>query len=127
MIRLDNLVGLEEGRSPSRVDRMDRQRQANLRSGVAPGFALADRLQALRDATEAMNMPASYSTAVAGRGRELERTFTEFAWAFLLSITFMYMVLAAQYESLLNPFIILLSLPLSLPFALLSLYLTRDT
>jgi HAE1 family hydrophobic/amphiphilic exporter-1 len=72
-------------------------------------------------------MPTTYSTAVSGRGRELERTFTEFGWAFLLSIAFMYMVLAAQYESLLNPFIILLSLPLSLPFALLSIYLTSDT
>ncbi len=81
--------------------------------------------QALRDAAGELGMPAAYTTAVSGRGRELERTFTEFGWAFLLSIAFMYMVLAAQYESLLNPFIILLSLPLSLPFALLSLYLTR--
>jgi hydrophobic/amphiphilic exporter-1 (mainly G- bacteria), HAE1 family len=127
MVRLDSVIVLEEGRSPSRVDRLDRQRQANVRAGVAPGFALADRLQALRDASTALNMPAAYSTAVSGRGRELERTFREFGWAFLLSITFMYMVLAAQYESVLNPFIILLSLPLSLPFALLSIYLMGDT
>jgi hydrophobic/amphiphilic exporter-1 (mainly G- bacteria), HAE1 family len=127
MVRLDSVVMLEEARSPSRVDRMDRQRQANVRAGVAPGFALADRLQALRDAADELGMPAAYTTAVSGRGRELERTFTEFGWAFLLSIAFMYMVLAAQYESLLNPFIILLSLPLSLPFALLSIYLTGDT
>lgn len=127
MIRLDNLVTLEQGRSPSRIDRQDRQRQANLRSGVAPGFALADRIDALRAATAAMNLPAAYSTAITGRARELERTIREFGWAFLLSVIFMYMVLAAQYESLLNPFVILLSLPLSLPFALLSLYLMRDT
>jgi HAE1 family hydrophobic/amphiphilic exporter-1 len=127
MVRLDSVVKLEEARSPSRVDRMDRQRQANVRAGVAPGYALADRLDALRDAAAELAMPASYTTAVSGRGRELERTFSEFGWAFLLSIAFMYMVLAAQYESLLNPFIILLSLPLSLPFALLSIYLTGDT
>jgi hydrophobic/amphiphilic exporter-1 (mainly G- bacteria), HAE1 family len=127
MIRLDNVVRLEAARSPSRVDRVDRQRQASLRAGVAPGFALADRIEALREATASMRLPAAYTTAVSGRARELERTFGEFGWAFLLSILFMYMVLAAQYESLLNPFIILLSLPLSLPFALLSLYLTRDT
>jgi HAE1 family hydrophobic/amphiphilic exporter-1 len=127
MVRLDSVVALEEARSPSRVDRMDRQRQANVRAGVAPGYALADRLEALRDAAAGLGMPGTYTTAVSGRGRELERTFTEFGWAFLLSIAFMYMVLAAQYESLLNPFIILLSLPLSLPFALLSIYLTGDT
>jgi HAE1 family hydrophobic/amphiphilic exporter-1 len=127
MVRLDSVVVLEEARSPSRVDRLDRQRQANVRAGVAPGFALADRLQALREAADSLGMPPTYTTAVSGRGRELERTFREFGWAFLLSIAFMYMVLAAQYESLLNPFIILLSLPLSVPFALLSVYLTGDT
>jgi HAE1 family hydrophobic/amphiphilic exporter-1 len=127
MVRLDSVVSLEEGQSPSRVDRLDRQRQANVRAGVAPGYALADRLEALRSAAAGMNMPAGYTTAVSGRGRELERTFREFGWAFMLSIAFMYMVLAAQYESLLNPFIILLSLPLSLPFALLSIYLTGNT
>jgi HAE1 family hydrophobic/amphiphilic exporter-1 len=126
-VRLDSVVSLEEARSPSRVDRLDRQRQANVRAGIAPGYALADRLQAMRDAAAGMGMPAGYTTAVSGRGRELERTFSEFGWAFTLSIAFMYMVLAAQYESLLNPFIILLSLPLSLPFALLSIYLTGNT
>jgi hydrophobic/amphiphilic exporter-1 (mainly G- bacteria), HAE1 family len=127
MVRLDSVVTLEEGRSPSRVDRYDRQRQANLRSGIAPGYALADRLEAVRAAAAGLGMPAAYSTAISGRGRELERTFTEFGWAFLLSVIFMYMVLAAQYESLINPLVILLALPLSLPFALLSIYLTGNT
>ncbi len=127
MVRLDSVVTLEEGRSPSRVDRFDRQRQANLRSGIAQGYALGDRLAAVRAAAGDLGMPAAYTTAVSGRGRELERTFREFGWAFLLSVIFMYMVLAAQYESLVNPLIILLALPLSLPFALLSVYLTRDT
>jgi HAE1 family hydrophobic/amphiphilic exporter-1 len=72
-------------------------------------------------------MPPTYTTRVAGRGRELERTFVEFGWAFLLSILFMYMVLASQYESLIHPMIILLSLPLSLPFAMASLWLTGTT
>ena len=74
-----------------------------------------------------MNLPAEYSTTVSGRGRELERTFTQFIWAFLLSIIFMYMILASQYESTIHPFTILLSLPLSIPFALFSLWLTGNT
>ena len=126
-MRLDSLVDLKEELSPSRIDRLDRQRMAAMRAGVAPGFALADRLEALRKTAAAMNLPTAYSTTVAGRGRELERTFIEFLWAFLLSIIFMYMILASQFESTVHPLTILLSLPLSVPFALLSLWLLSDT
>src|SRR5690606_28135784 len=69
MVRLDNLVTFEVGQSPSRVDRQDRQRQANLRSGIAPGYALADRVTALREAARALNMPAAYTTGVSGKAR----------------------------------------------------------
>src|SRR5438045_5659139 len=74
-----------------------------------------------------MNLPAAYSSTIAGRGRELEQTFVEFIWAFMLSIIFMYMILASQFESTVHPLTILLSLPLSVPFALLSLWMTGDT
>jgi HAE1 family hydrophobic/amphiphilic exporter-1 len=127
LVRLDNLVTIKEETSPSRIDRLDRQRQVSLRAGVAPGFALADRLDALRGAVKELNLPASYTTAINGRGRELERTFGEFIWAFLLSIIFMYMILASQFESTIHPVTILLSLPLAVPFALFSLWATGDT
>jgi len=74
-----------------------------------------------------MNLPAGYTTSVSGRGRELERTFVEFIWAFALSFVFMYMILASQFESLVYPLIILLSIPLAVPFALLSLWLMGNT
>ena len=74
-----------------------------------------------------MNLPAAYTTTVSGRGRELERTFNEFIWAFLLSIAFMYMILASQFESTVHPVTILLSLPLAVPFALFSMWVTNDT
>lgn len=127
LVRLDNLVQIERAQDASRIDRLDRQRQVSLRGSVAPGYALADRLAALRQAAAEMNLPAAYTTTVAGRGRELERTFREFIWAFLLSVIFMYMILASQFESLVHPFTILLSLPLSVPFALLSLWITGNT
>jgi HAE1 family hydrophobic/amphiphilic exporter-1 len=127
LVRLDNVVTIEPGFTASRIDRLDRQRQVSLRASIGEGFALADRIQALRDAVSRMNLPATYTTRVSGRGRELERTGVEFLWAFLLSIVFMYIILAAQYESLVHPLTILLSLPLSLPFGLLSLHLTGNT
>ncbi len=127
LVRLDSLVTIKRDTSPSRIDRLDRERQVSLRASVAPGYALADRIEAMRGAVREMNLPATYTTAVSGRGRELERTFNEFIWAFLLSIIFMYMILASQFESVIHPITILLSLPLAVPFALLSQWITGDT
>jgi HAE1 family hydrophobic/amphiphilic exporter-1 len=127
LVRLDNVVRLVPTTTASRIDRLDRQRQVSLRGGIAQGYALADRLEVLREAAAGMDLPPGYSTRVAGRGKELERTFREFLWAFALSVVFMYMILAAQYESLVHPLTILLSLPLSVPFALFSLWVTGST
>ena len=127
LVRLDNLVKVESTQSASRIDRLDRQRQVSLRAQIAPGFALGDRIEALHEAVREMNLPAAYTTDVSGRGRELQRTFYEFMWAFLLSIIFMYMILASQYESTIHPLTILLSLPLAIPFAFFSLWLTGNT
>jgi HAE1 family hydrophobic/amphiphilic exporter-1 len=127
LVRLDSLVHIQEVTTASRVDRLDRQRQVSLRANVAPGYALADRIEALRQAVREMNLPPAYSTAISGRARELERTFGEFIWALTLSVIFMYIILASQFESLVHPLTILLSLPLSVPFALISLWATGNT
>ncbi len=74
-----------------------------------------------------MGLPTGYSTRVSGRARELETTFNEFLWAFALSVVLMYIILASQFESLVHPFTILLSLPLSVPFAFLSLLIAGQT
>jgi HAE1 family hydrophobic/amphiphilic exporter-1 len=127
LVRLDNVVRLERGVAPSRIERLDRQRNVRIFAGVGPGYALGDRLVALREALDGMNLPPAYSVTVLGRGREMERTFAEFGLAFLLSIAFMYMILASQFESLIDPLTILISLPLAVPFALFSLWATNDT
>ncbi len=127
LVRLDNVVKMEEGMSAYRIEGLDRQRQVGIRSNVAPGYALADRLVEIRKAAEDLHMPTAYSTTIIGRGREFERTFTEFLWAFLLSIVFMYMILASQFESLVHPITILLSLPLAVPFGFLSLWFFNET
>ena len=127
LIPLSNLAKLEPAQTAGRIDRQDRQRMVALRAGVAPGYALGDRIEALRKAAADLNMPPAYSTTVSGKGKELERTFSEFLWAFLLSVVFMYIILAMNYESLVHPFTILLSLPLTVPFALLAIYWTGGT
>ncbi|HEX5085091.1 MAG TPA: efflux RND transporter permease subunit [Blastocatellia bacterium] len=127
LVNLSNLVNVKLEETSSRIDRLDRQRQVSLRANIAPGYALGDRLQALRDEAAKMNMPPGYNTAIQGRANELERTGAEFVVAFLLSIAFMYMILASQFESVIHPVTILLSLPLAVPFALLSMWAMNDT
>ncbi|MEY2935902.1 MAG: putative rane protein, partial [Pseudomonadota bacterium] len=124
---LANVIRIDEANTASRIDRLDRQRVSSLRAGVAPGYALADRLDALKGAVAEMNLPPEYSSSVRGRGAELEVTYREFIAAFALSILLMYMILAAQFESLIHPLTILVALPLSVPFALLSLWATGNT
>jgi HAE1 family hydrophobic/amphiphilic exporter-1 len=127
LVRLDNLVRIERAATASRIDRTDRQREVRLRAQVAPGFGQADRIEALKGAVAEMNLPIAYTTSVTGKAREMEKTFTEFLWVFLLSFIFMYMILASQFESVIHPLTILLSLPLSVPFAMLSLWYTGNT
>jgi HAE1 family hydrophobic/amphiphilic exporter-1 len=127
LVELGAVASVEHVLAASRIDRIDRQRVVSLRGGVAPGFDLGSRIQVLRDLSDTLGMPSSYSVAVTGRSRELERTFVEFALAFLLSIVFMYLILASQFESLTHPVTILVSLPLSVPFALFSLWITGGT
>jgi HAE1 family hydrophobic/amphiphilic exporter-1 len=127
LVRLDNVVKLVPVKTASRIDRLDRQRQVSLRASVAPGFAQADRIAALREEVAKMGLPTGYSTRVSGRARELETTFREFLFAFALSVVLMYIILASQFESVVHPFTILLSLPLSVPFAFLSLLVSGQT
>jgi HAE1 family hydrophobic/amphiphilic exporter-1 len=127
VIELRSLADIQEAPTAARIDRLDRQRAANVRGSVGPGFALSDRLAAMRTEVDALDMPEEYTVRTLGRGRELERTFREFLLAFVLSVVFMYMILAANYESYLHPFTILLSLPMSVPFAFLSLWLGGES
>src|SRR5947208_6016571 len=127
LVRLDNVVKIERAAIASRIDRTDRQRETRVRAMVAPGFGQSERIDALKASAAAMAMPSAYQTFVTGKAREMEKTFTEFLWVFLLSVVFMYMILASQFESLIHPLTILLSLPLSVTFALFSLWYTGNT
>src|SRR5262245_5111388 len=127
LTRIDNVVNFDRGQAAARIDRLDRQRMVAIRANVAPGYALGNRIAALRAAANEIGVPPGFDTRVLGRGRELERTLTDFVWTFALSFVFMYIVIAAQYEHLVHPFTILLSLPLAVPFGLISLYWGGET
>ncbi len=122
-VRLDNVVNLINGTGPVQIDRQDRQRQITLTGNLAKGKALGDALSEIDTAVKEIGLPPGYTTGVTGMGKFFNEMMASFKLAFLLSIIGMYMVLAAQFESFLHPITIMLSLPLSVPFALLSLWI----
>ncbi|MDQ1611252.1 MAG: hydrophobic/amphiphilic exporter (mainly bacteria), family [Pyrinomonadaceae bacterium] len=119
-VGLEKLVRLEEGESPASIDRLNRQRQVTISASLAPNGSEADGLVAVQRYAQELNMEAGYRTGVTGQSKELGRANQSFMLAFLLSFVFMYQILAAQFESFIHPVTILLTLPLSIPFALLS-------
>jgi HAE1 family hydrophobic/amphiphilic exporter-1 len=125
-VELRNIATLQPALSAARIDRTDRSRDARVRGTIAPGYALADRTEALRAEARAMGMPPAYVVSVRGAGKEFAKTYREFVIALILSVVFMYMILASQYEHLIHPVTILLSLPVAIPFALLSLFLANE-
>jgi HAE1 family hydrophobic/amphiphilic exporter-1 len=126
-VALENLAKLTPGTAPSEINRLNRQRQVTVFAGLLPGVSQTPAMDAMSRTAESLGMGPGYSTRFAGRSRELGRAAQNFVLAFGLSLVFMYLILAAQFESWLHPITILLSLPLTLPFALLSIIITRQS
>ena len=126
-VSLDNLVTFEEGTGPAAIDRLNRQRQVMLLGNVKPGGSQAAIIEKMNQFAEEIKIDPAYSTGLAGRSKELGRAGYYFGLAFLLSFVFMYMVLAAQFESFIHPVTILLTLPLAVPFGIVSLLMTGQT
>jgi HAE1 family hydrophobic/amphiphilic exporter-1 len=126
-VTLDNLVHVDEGAGPSAIDRLNRQRQVSLLANVKPGGSQADVVARMNEFVKELKVETGYTTGLAGRSKELGRAGYYFMLAFLLSFVFMYMVLAAQFESFIHPITILLTLPLAVPFGILSLLVTGQT
>ena len=122
-VALSNLVTLEPREGPSEINRADRRRQVTIMANPAPGVGEAQIVEAIDAIVKKQGLSADYETAPTGRSKELKKAGLAFVTAFGMAFIFMYLVLAAQFESWIHPFTILLALPLTLPFALLSLLL----
>jgi hydrophobe/amphiphile efflux-1 (HAE1) family protein len=127
LMPLRSIVDLRRGTGPSQITHLARQRAVYITANAAPGFsegAIAAEIQKVLDAE---HLPAEYVAEPTGQTREMGRMFASFVTGVLLSFIVMYLVLAAQFESWLHPITILLSLPLTLPFAVVSLLVFRQS
>lgn len=125
LVPLTSLARWDEARGPSQIDRLNRQRTVTI-MGNPDGVSLNEAVAAAERISKTMEMPPEYQISFAGQAKTLGETGYYFMIAFLLSLLFMYLILAAQFESWIQPISILTALPVTIPFGLISMLLFRQ-
>jgi multidrug efflux pump len=126
MVQLSNLVNVTETVSAQELEHFNQLRSATLEANLAPGYSLGEALAFLEQAAIDV-LPAEAQTDYSGLSREFKEASAGLYVTFILALGFIFLVLAAQFESFRSPFIIMLTVPLSITGGLLALYLTGGT
>ena len=126
MIPLSNLVKIEETVAPRELNHFDQLRAATISATLAPGHTLGEALDALEKAAKEV-LPATAQIDYAGQSRDFKTSSADIYVTFVLALAFIYLVLAAQFESFIDPLIIMLTVPLSITGGMLALYLAGGT
>lgn len=126
MIQLSNLVVVRESVAPKNLNHFNRIRAATITATLAPGYALGDALASMDEAAKKV-LPITVQTDLNGLSREFRDSSTEIYFVFVLALAFIFLVLAAQFESFIDPFIIMLTVPLAVTGALLALWIVGGT
>jgi hypothetical protein len=127
LVRLDNLALVERGTGPAQIDRYNREHQVTLFANTLPSKPLSEAMNDVDQIIAQAGLPVGFDYRFTGRGKVFMEMFSSFAVAVVMSMIFIYMVLAAQFESFVHPLSIMSSLPLAVPFAIVSLFLTGKT
>jgi multidrug efflux pump len=126
MIPLGNLVTVDETVSPRELNHFGQRRAVTITSNLMPGYTMGEALKFMEEVA-ARSLPPGYAIDYAGQSREFKTSSASLALTFMLALAFIYLVLAAQFESFRDPFIIMLTVPLSMTGALLALLLSGGT
>jgi multidrug efflux pump len=126
MVQLSNLVDVREGVAPQSLNHFNRLRAVKITGTLAPGYAIGEALAAMNAAAQRV-LPTTTQTDLDNQSREFRSSGGEIYFTFVLALMFIYLVLAAQFESFRHPFVIMLSVPLSMTGALVTLWLTGGT
>lgn len=126
VVPLSQIATLSDGEGPTAINRTERRRTVSIYANL-DGLDLAGAGQVLQKAVAELKLPPGYGIIETGMAKAMTETMRNMAMAFAMAFIFMYIVLAAQFESFLHPVTILLSLPLTLPFALVSLLILGES
>ncbi|WP_128544432.1 efflux RND transporter permease subunit [Larkinella soli] len=126
LVQLDNLVRFSEVSSPPQVYHYNRFKSATVSAGLAPGKTIGDGVDAMR-AIAARTLDDTFQTALSGPSRDFAESSSNTLFAFVLALVLIYLILAAQFESFTDPFIIMITVPLAIAGAVLSLWLFNQT
>ena len=125
-IRLDNLVSTSEASSPPTIYHFNRYKSATVSAGLAPGYTVGDGIKEMQRISKKL-LDESFTTALSGTSRDYAESSGNTLFAFVLALVLIYLVLSAQFESFVDPFIIMITVPLALAGALLSLWIFGQT
>ena len=126
MVRLDSVAKVVEGVGPTQIERLNRQRKITVEANTT-GMPLGTMIKEAEKAFKKLNAPVEYTAGITGKSKELGSMLNGFVTAFLMAFIFIYIVLASQFESFVYPLAIMIALPLTLPFAVLSLFITGQS
>jgi multidrug efflux pump len=126
MISLDNLVTFDEATTPSTIYHFNRYKSATISSGLAPGKTVGDGVKAMQEIAAKL-LDDTFATTLAGSSRDYAESTSNTSFAFLLALGLIFLILAAQFESFIDPLIIMFTVPLAIAGALLSLWLFGQT
>jgi multidrug efflux pump len=126
MIGLDNLVTFEEATSPSTIYHFNRYKSATISAGLAPGKTIGDGIAVMQEIANKQLDP-TFATQLSGSSRDFKESSSNTSFALILALGLIFLVLAAQFESFIDPFIIMVTVPLAIAGALLSLWVFGHT
>jgi HAE1 family hydrophobic/amphiphilic exporter-1/multidrug efflux pump len=126
LIQMDNVVKVEEQSNPPQLFHNNRYMSATISAGLAPGKSMGDGIDAMNEIKEKV-LDASFTTDLGGESRDFVESSSNTLFAFGLALLLIYLILAAQFESFIDPFIIILTVPMAVAGALFSLWLFGQT
>ncbi len=126
LISMDNLVSINETTTPPTIYHFNRYKSATISAGLQPGYTIGDGIKEMERLTKGV-LDDSFSTALSGSSRDFKESSSNISFAFLLALALIFLILAAQFESFIDPLIIMLTVPLALAGAVISLSIFGHT